>query len=266
MSSTLFFQFKSKEIAYTLSGSGECVFLIHGYTESKEIWENFQNQLSENYCIVCPDIPGHGESELLNVNTFDHWVEALRELMMHLNIEKATIIGHSMGGYLASHFAALYPSMINGLGLFHSSARADSTEVKESRKKTIEWIKQGKANFLSQFISDLFAPKNKVLLEEEIQILRKRASLISDEALIASQTAMANRDGHLEMLNLAEFPFLFIIGKQDIRADVNSVLTQAMMVKKASVLILQECGHMGYLEAPKETLAAISGFLKLCSP
>lgn len=265
MESVSYFDFQGKKIAYTLSGNGNPVFLVHGYTESKEIWKDFQRKLSENYCIVCPDIPGHGESELLDCNTFDHWMEALRALMSHLEIEKATMIGHSMGGYLLSHFAAHYPFMVNGLGLFHSSARADSTEVKESRKKTIEWIKLGKASFLSQFITDLFAHDNKVRLEQEIQNLRKKAALISDDALIASQTAMANRDGHLEMLTQADFPFLFIIGKQDIRADINSIIAQAMMVKRASVLILKDCGHMGYLEAPKETLAAISGFLQLCS-
>lgn len=260
---THFFEWQNKKIAYNIAGEGRCILLLHGYTESKEIWVNISKTLAVNHCVICPDIPGHGESDLLDNNSIKEWADLMIALLTHLNYNSCVAIGHSMGGYILCNMAARFESVIEGLGLFHSSARADSTEVRENRMRIIDVIKSGKASFLNNFITSLFAKENQERLSEDINILKLRSEKISDQALIISQQVMAERQGQIEMLVNANFPFLFIIGKKDKRADLNSVIAQAIMVKKASVLILENCGHMGYLEAPGETFAAIVGFIEL---
>jgi pimeloyl-ACP methyl ester carboxylesterase len=126
-------------------------------------------------------------------------------------------------------------------------------------------IEADHGSFISGFIPDLFSEGNRGALSAEIEILKNRASAISKEALIESQKAMAERSGSIELLAETNLPVLFIIGKQDSRIDFNQVYAQTILPKRSFVLLLENCGHMGYLEAPEDSLAAIEGFLLACN-
>lgn len=262
---THFFQWKNKRIAYSINGKGKCILLLHGYTESKGIWVDFCEDLAHDYCIICPDIPGHGESELLENNSIQDWADTIVALIKNHNYSTCVAIGHSMGGYILSNMAARFPHMIEGLGYFHSSAKADSQEVRENRMRTIDIISQGKGTFLNKFISDLFAPENQEKYDAQIKALQQKATQISTNALIISQKSMAERSSQIEMLSSAKFPILYIIGKKDKRSDIKAIIEQVFIAKKTSVLILENCGHMGYIEAKEETLAAVKGFISLAN-
>ncbi len=259
-----FFQFNQQKIAYAVHGAGPMVMLVHGYTESKEIWYPIAKQLGGQYTFVMPDLPGHGSSDLVPELSMESIARMLGELAMELDSGRFTMIGHSMGGYASLCFAEKYGHLLNGIGLFHSNARADSAEIKSNRLRMIDIIDQDHGSFLNGFIPDLIFEENRQALNDEIAVLQERASSISKEALIASQKAMMERQGSIELLATTDMPVLFIIGKQDKRVDFHQVLAQAVLPKRSFVLILENCGHMGYLEAPKDTLAALSGFLLAC--
>lgn len=258
------FKFQDSHIRFSIKGEGPALMLVHGFTESRNIWFDFADKLSREYTVIMPDLPGHGESALIPNLSMDSMADMLNHLIDHLEIPNVVMVGHSMGGYVACRFAEKYGRKLKGLGLFHSSARADTPEIKENRKRTIEIIKQNHAAFLTQFIPSLFFEENKVRLEEEIQFLQNTASQMTVESLIAAMEAMAERSGSLELLTSAPIPFLFIIGKQDSRVDFNNILAQTALPKTSYVLLLDNCGHMGYLEKPKETFAALRGFLQTC--
>ncbi len=259
------FRFQDTKIRFSIKGEGPAVMLIHGYTESRNIWLDFADNLSREYTVIMPDLPGHGESELSPNLSMDSMADILNRLLVHLEIPEVVLVGHSMGGYVSCRFAEKYGSIVKGLGLFHSSARADTPEIRENRMRTIDILQQNHSDFLMQFIPSLFYEGNKVNMEEEIVFLQKSAAEITPETLIAAQKAMADRQGSLELLSKASFPFLFIIGKQDSRVNFNKVLAQAVLPEKSYVLLLDKCGHMGYLEKPNETFAALNGFLQACT-
>jgi pimeloyl-ACP methyl ester carboxylesterase len=253
-------QVSNKKIQYNIIGNGPPLVFIHGFTEHPGIWNSFADQLSSDYRVIIPALPAHGGSEYTDDLTMDFMADCMYEILNSENISEATFFGHSMGGYAMLNLASRYPQLCKGICLFHSSATADSEEIKKNRERTIEIIRNNHGQFLHQFIPDLFAENHREKLEPEIQSLIQEASKIQPEGLIACMNAMKNRRSHLDVLTEIHCPVGFIIGKQDSRIIFQSILAQTALPNESHVLILQDCGHMGYLEKPGETLDFIRYF------
>ena len=88
------------------SGKGDkCVVLLHGYLESMYVWDYFAHLLTPSVRVITVDIPGHGISEVKGeVHTMDMIADVLAEMLKSLDIERVTMVGHSMGGYVALAF------------------------------------------------------------------------------------------------------------------------------------------------------------------
>ncbi len=258
-------QYQGKNIAYQISGTGPALVLLHGFLESKAIWDDFTDSLQNNFTVIAIDLPGHGESEMLaEPHSMQLMAEAVKEVLIAEKIEKAVVAGHSMGGYAALQFAVDNEDLLQGLVLFHSHANADTDEAKENRRRTINIVNQNKSGFIRQFIPDLFDQKHIGDYTEKIQKLQDQAALMLPEAIVAALSGMRDRANQLQYLLLAEIPILFIIGKQDSRMPYNQVLAQAVIPSHSEILLLEDVGHMGFIEAPDITLQALKHFAIRC--
>ncbi|OIP01545.1 MAG: hypothetical protein AUJ97_06920 [Bacteroidetes bacterium CG2_30_32_10] len=253
---------------YKDQGKGKAIVLIHGFTESLTIWNKFSEALSKKYRIIRIDLPGHGKSKCMGkFHLMEDMADAIDSVIKKLQIDSFMIVGHSMGGYVSLSYAEKYPEKVKGLCLFHSQAAADSPEVKVNRARTIEVVKQNHLDFINQFIPDLFAPSNKQRLQTEIEALKAEAkSFLTKKSIIASLEGMRQRTDKYDFLSKTNIPILFIAGKQDSRIPLTKVTEQLILPKHAESLFLN-IGHMGYLEAPEETLNTIAYFAaKLFNP
>jgi pimeloyl-ACP methyl ester carboxylesterase len=248
---------------YTDQGKGKTktIVFLHGFTESLTIWNSFSEILSKKYRVICIDLPGHGKSPCLGeVHLMEDMAKALNNVINKLQPTPFVIVGHSMGGYVALSYAKEYTEKVKGLCLFHSQAAPDSPEVKANRTRTIEAVKQDHITFINQFIPDLFAPSNRERLKSEIDLMKNEAKVfLTKESIIASQEGMRQRKDQYDFLAKTNIPILFIAGKQDSRIPLEKVTEQLILPKHAEALIL-DIGHMGYLEAPKETLSTLDFF------
>jgi pimeloyl-ACP methyl ester carboxylesterase len=258
-------QYQNKNIVYNISGSGPAIVLLHGFLESKEIWDDFTEVLKKQFTIIAIDLPGHGESELVaETHSMQLMADAVKVVLQSENIEQAVITGHSMGGYVALQFAADDKEMVKGLVLFHSHANADTEEAKENRRRTISIVKQNRGGFIRQFIPDLFDQKHVENYTDAIQKLRDKTALMSSEAIIAALSGMRDRPNQLQYLLFTEIPVIFIIGKQDNRMPYNQLVAQAVIPSHSEILLLEDVGHMGFIEAPGKTLQALKHFALRC--
>ncbi len=263
MRKTLLYQ--HKKIAYEISGNGPALVLLHGFLESKAIWESFADSLKNEFTVIAIDMPGHGESEVIaEIHSMKLMADCVNEVLQVENIKQAVITGHSMGGYVAVQFASENESLLKGLALFHSHANADTDEAKENRRRTINIVKQNKGGFIRQFIPDLFDQRHVAEYSESIQKLQDIAAKMSPEAIIAALSGMRDRENQLQYLLFSEIPIFFIIGKQDSRMPYNQVLAQAVIPSHSEILLLEDVGHMGYIEAPDKTLQALRHFVLKC--
>ena len=257
---------KHRRIGYTDEGQGNALVLLHGFTESRAIWDDFVAGLKNSFRVIAVDLPGHGESDSLgDTHTMEEMAAVLKAVLDHLSVGRCVVIGHSMGGYTALAFASSWPEMVAGLGLFHSTAAADSDEARQTRDKAIAIIKKDRQDFLFQFIPSLFAEGNRDSLKPVIDKLVAVASGMSAEAIIAAQEGMKVRADHRDLLRQAPFPVLFIAGKQDVRIPIDGILPQVALPRRSYSLILDDVGHMGWAEAPEATLAMVRMFVLACT-
>ena len=124
-----------KIISYKIAGDGKALMLLHGFGADSNIWDEQISFLSKNYLIIAPDLPGVSSSELTNDVSMEGLANIARLIAEEEELDKLALIGHSMGGYATLAFAEKYPELLNGFGLFHSAAWADTIEKKETRKK-----------------------------------------------------------------------------------------------------------------------------------
>jgi pimeloyl-ACP methyl ester carboxylesterase len=257
--------FNNSKIHYTVEGKHKqnTVVLLHGFTESLDIWDDFSAELSVDFKVICVDLPGHGSSECIGEShSMELMADIVKAILDKEFIEECVMIGHSMGGYVTLAFAEKYSSMMKGLGLFHSSALPDTPEGKKNRAKAIEAIEKNHTGFVMSFIPDLFAAGNRESLKDEINVLVERAEKMSKKAIIASQKGMMERKDRRDVLSNADYPVLFIAGKQDTRVPYEKVIEQITLPKDTIALLLHDIAHMGYLESRDKTLYAVKCFIE----
>jgi pimeloyl-ACP methyl ester carboxylesterase len=255
--------FENAIIHYAVEGKllKHTIVLLHGFTESLGIWDDFSADLSIDFKVICIDLPGHGSSDCIGeVHSMELMADIVKSVLDKENAKECIMIGHSMGGYVAIAFAEKYPEYMKGLGLFHSSSFSDSPQGKENRARAIDAIEKNHSEFIANFIPDLFAPDNRELLKKEISVLIEQANKMNKQAIIATQKGMMIRDDRSNVLRNATYPVLFIAGKQDIRVPFDIILQQIAMPKDTVALLLHDIAHMGYLEAKDKTIFAVKCF------
>jgi pimeloyl-ACP methyl ester carboxylesterase len=263
-----YLQFQTKRIFYRIEGEGKPVFLLHGFAEDGNIWNQQIEALKENNLLVVPDLPGSGNSEMLdwecNLKDYADVVNAIANEVVFKNdlSKQICLIGHSMGGYITLAFAEKYPELLNSLGLFHSSAFADTEEKKLTRKKAIDFIKKnGTELFLKTSIPNLFTEETKKQHPQLIKQLFELAKNIPAEVLIQYYEAMILRPDRTSVLRNFEKPVLFIIGKYDNSVPLQSSLEQCYLPPVSVVHILENSAHMGMFEEPELSNFFLKDFL-----
>jgi pimeloyl-ACP methyl ester carboxylesterase len=108
-------------IAYRRVGTGPALLLIHGMAGSSETWGEVLPLLTDRYTVVVLDLPGHGQSDKDHGDySLGAYASVLRDLLAVLAIERATIVGQSLGGGIAMQFAYQYPECCDRLVLVDS--------------------------------------------------------------------------------------------------------------------------------------------------
>src|SRR5512143_3456474 len=121
-------------LAYDRRGTGTPLVLLHGYPLDHHLWDQVAPLLVDTFELILPDLRGFGESSTVDsFYTMEDIASDVAALLDHLEIQKAAVVGHSMGGYVALAFARLYPQRVNGLGLISSQILADTPDRKEGR-------------------------------------------------------------------------------------------------------------------------------------
>ncbi|MGC4103077.1 alpha/beta fold hydrolase [Ferruginibacter sp.] len=258
---------QSANIFYRVAGSGQPVVLLHGFGEDGDVWDKQVDVLKNNYTLIVPDLPGSGRSGMIDDMSMEGMAGLVKELIDTAIPagQKIILIGHSMGGYISLAFAQKYGSSLSGLGLFHSSAFADSEEKKATRLKAIDFIKKnGSYDFLRTSVPGLFVKtqNNAGPLPGEVQGLIDKVAQFDPEALIRYYHTMIARPDRTELLKNFPHPVLFIIGEQDKAVPFAQSMQQSYLPAVAHIHILRNSAHMGMWEETEKANKALLDFLQ----
>jgi pimeloyl-ACP methyl ester carboxylesterase len=110
-----------RESGYLIGGEGPVLLLIHGMAGTCENWREVIESLTRHYTVIAPDLPGHGLSAGGQGDySLGNLAAGLRDLLLVLGHERATIVGHSLGGGIAMQFSYQFPEMVERLVLVSS--------------------------------------------------------------------------------------------------------------------------------------------------
>jgi len=255
-----YIQFRGKKIAYKREGHGEVTFLIHGFLENMNIWDQITAELSKTHEIVRVDLPGFGNSDrLADSPSMGLYAECLNQLILDLNIDKFTLIGHSMGGYVGLELLKICPEKINHFILFHSTAKADSEQKKNYRTRAIKMVK-GKQNvYLKTAIPFLFPEQFQSSCSGYIQKMIEETKNLHPSGIIAAIKGMQQRKDSNDLLKSLSCRKTYIAGAFDPLLNFSALREEASN-NEANFIEIENAGHMSHFECPAQT---INTFLKL---
>jgi pimeloyl-ACP methyl ester carboxylesterase len=251
------------DLCFSKSGKGKAIFLLHGFGEDSSIWKNQIQVFEKKFTIYNIDLPGTGNSSYLNkINcSISDYALAIDEIVIAEQLDDFCLFGHSMGGYIALAYAALFSEKLWGLGLIHSSAMADDEEKILARKKSIEFIQEnGSEAFLRSTIPNLYFDP----LMHRLQIADQLNSIkhISKQTLVQYYEAMMKRPDNQNLLGQCSFPILIVAGKHDKAVPFSKSLNQSFLAQKTYFKVLQASAHMGFIEETMAVNTAIEEYLQ----
>ena len=104
--------------AFRIAGSGPVILLIHGIGDNSTTWATVQSKLAQRFTVIAVDLLGHGQSDKPRADySVAAYANGMRDLLSVLDIERATVVGHSLGGGVAMQFAYQFPQLVERLVL-----------------------------------------------------------------------------------------------------------------------------------------------------
>lgn len=253
-------------VHYRIEGQGpQTLVLLHGFLQSLDIWTPYVLTYMHHMRVVTIDLPGHGQSQCLaKVHTMELMARTVKTVLDHAGVNQCVMVGHSMGGYVASEFAHLYPYTLRGLGLVSSHVLPDTPEHRESRQAACRQVMENRASYIVGYIPNLFLPANRTALSQDIDDLCGQCLETNAEAIVAAQQGMMQRHPRIDVLQHLEVPILFIYGKHDPRIQLDLALAQAAEARHAEILLLEGAAHMPLMEQREYVKPRIRNFVDTC--
>ncbi len=250
-------------VVYSQIGGGQPVVLLHGFLEERGMWNDYAAKLGSEFNVITIDLLGQGESGNVGyAHSMHEHAAAVAAVLATEGVEHCTIIGHSMGGYVALAVAENFPNLVAALLLFHSTAYPDPEEKKLDRQRVIALIQRNKAVYVSAAIPSLFAEHSRLALKAEINELVTIASGFSDQGIIANVRGMMERKDQTETLRNGTFRKRIIHGELDPVISTDDLRSIAALANDISLITVPNIGHMGHLEASDECFDHIYHFCK----
>lgn len=248
------------DIHFFERGTGQPLILIHGFCETARMWRDFAERLSDEFRVICPDLPGIGDSPIAGDKiSLEEVAAILKEWMEAYQIKDPIVIGHSLGGYVTLALLELMGTRLKAVGLFHSSAFADAADKRETRNRSIVFLKKyGVDKFVTSFIPPLFPEDRREELSQEINQAIEDAKRSTLDGLVAFTGAMRDRKDRLEVLKHYSGPKLLIAGTKDGAVKIDASRAQKHAFSHYEEL--EGVGHMGMIERKEQTLQMVRKF------
>jgi len=243
----MFIKYRNSQIHTKTYGKGDVIVLLHGFLLSSSIWKDLIPVLSKKNKVITIDLPGHGLSECVSdIHSMELIAEVVLFILEELKIEKASFIGHSMGGYISLAFAEKYPSKIETLVLLNSSSDSDSPERKKNRDRAIKIIQTHKEVFIKMAIATLFPEKQHKKYQHLIDKFSDEANQFPTEGIIAAIKGMKNRLDRSSILKSFKGRKYMISGVDDPIIPFSS--SEKIALEAKTELYKVKSGHMSVNE------------------
>lgn len=250
-------------IAYDDIGGGEPVVFLHAFPLNRTMWAPQTSALAAEWRCLTIDTRGFGESPASAPFTIDRYADDVLAVLDHAGIAQATIVGLSMGGYVAFALWRRAADRVRALVLADTRAIADAPDAIERRRELIALARSDGVSAVAE--RQLIGLLGKTTRERRPEV-QAMARAISDGAtvdgIVGALEALIARPDSTPTLGTIVVPTLFIAGEEDVITPPKEARAMHEAVLGSRLEILARAGHLSNLEAPAAFNVVLSEFLR----
>jgi len=249
----------SPAVNYTDGGKkqGVPVVFIHAFPLNQRMWDDQVSVLKHSARVVTFDIRGLGKSKSQGPYTLEFVVDDLISLMDQLKIDKAVVVGLSMGGFVALRAAERNPDRILGLVLADTKAEADSDKSKLGRYEALKVIKdKGLKTLVEDFVKKSLSPDTKAF-KDTVDIAMKNSA----DGVSAALLALTSRTDTTAGLASIHVPTVILQGENDMVIPLESAKVLNEKIPGSRFFIIPKAGHLSNLDNPQAFNVKLTEFV-----
>jgi pimeloyl-ACP methyl ester carboxylesterase len=269
------------QVTYRVGGEGPVLVLIHGIAGSSETWDSVLPALAEQHTVIAPDLLGHGESAKPRGDySLGAFATGIRDLLTALDVDRATYVGHSLGGGIAMQLAYQFPERLARLVLVSSGGlgpevnpmlRAVALPGAEYGLPLLFAAGMGQvANGVGKVLAALpFSPGAD--LEQILQSFERLGDVEARKAFVHTARSILDLQGQRvdarDRLYLAEeVPMLIVWGERDRVIPCSHGVGAHALVRGSRLELLPTAGHFPHRDEPERFVEILSGFVADTEP
>jgi len=240
------------------------VVLIHGFPLTRDVWEQQVAPLARTHRVLRPDLRGMGSSQQTEgpylMETLAGDVAAMLDAA---GVERAALVGHSMGGYVAMAFARMFYERVTHLALVCSRLRADTPEQASSRRELADRAERESSiePIVEAYVSRLFSQKTRVERPESIDRTGDIARRNSAAGAAAMLRGLAMRTPADDIAPDVGVPVLVLSGGDDELLPLEEAENVARAFSRGRLVVCRESGHLPMVEQPRCVTEALEELL-----
>jgi 3-oxoadipate enol-lactonase len=239
----------------------DAVVFLHAFPLHSGMWSRQLAALEARHRVLALDYRGMGKSDVApEALTMEVVAEDVRALLAHLRVERAAVVGLSMGGYAAFELYRRAPGLFRGLVLCDTTAAADGDEARAVRLRFAQTaLEKGLGWVAEEMLPKLLrhAPDPATVKE-----VRHLVGGTTPAGVAACQRGMAQRPDSTSTLASIACPTLVVVGEEDAATPPAEAEKLAAAVKGARLVRIAAAGHLANLENPAAFDAALTGFVE----
>jgi pimeloyl-ACP methyl ester carboxylesterase len=250
------------EIAFDDIGTGLPVVFLHGFPLNRTMWDPQVGALVAECRCIPIDFRGFGDSTAVGPYSMDVYADDVIGVLDMLQIERAVIVGLSMGGYVAMAMWRKYPRRVRGLVLADTRAVADSVETIERRRATIEAAEEhGSAAVANMQIAGMMGKTTRDKRPDIYDAIHRMMAQAPAAGIIGALEAMIERPDSTATLATVDVPTLIIAGEEDVITPPKESRIMQALIPGSGLEILRQAGHLSNVERPAAFNTVVSEFV-----
>ena len=242
-------------------GRGDPIVFLHAFPLDGTMWDRERAELSQTRRVIVPDLRGFGRSaHLPPPASLDEHADDVARILDELRIERATVAGLSMGGYISFALARLHPARLARLVLADTRSLPDSSEGRRARDENNAFLaREGVPALVDRLLPKLLAPSASAEVVARVRALGGRQT---KEGIAAALGALRDRPDSTPLLAGIRVPTLVIVGAADSISPPDEARAIAAAIPGAELAVIPGVGHLSNLESPAAFVTALRNWIE----
>jgi pimeloyl-ACP methyl ester carboxylesterase len=268
-------------VIYRIAGDGPPVVLIHGMVNSSRHWERVALQLADRYTVVAPDLIGHGDSAAVRGDySLGAHACSIRDLLTTIGIDRATVVGHSLGGGIGMQFFYQFPQRVERLALVSSGGLGHKVSpllrgaALPGAAAGIWLVANRRVRAAVERAADRMVARGSrkaIYLQAVARAMRPLEESAARRAFLQTLRSVIDvRGQHVSAIDrlylLGELPTLIVWGERDNTIPVAHGLAAHELIPNSRFVTLPKAAHFPNLEDPDGLAAALLDWLDTTEP